>query len=372
MDSKNPMKTIDFEYELPEELIAQTPLPRRDLSRLLVVNRPAGSIEDRKFADLNHFLSAGDLLVANDSRVINARLFGHKRKTGGKVELLLLSQLGPNEWKALIGGRNMHPGVEIVVHDLDGLETDIVATTHQQVFGSQHIVTFNKPTEEFISRTGHVPLPPYIHTHLQDPERYQTVYADRLGSSAAPTAGLHFTQTLISELKSNGVLFETCTLHVGLDTFKPVEVETVSDHTIHSEWISLSQELADQINVVHSRGNRVVAVGTTAARVLETVALRSSGAEGSLQKISQSDELESGKNKRLTMRAFEGTTDLYIYPGYRFRVVDALITNFHLPKSSLMMMISAFAGLELVKQAYARAIEHRYRFLSLGDAMLIL
>jgi S-adenosylmethionine:tRNA ribosyltransferase-isomerase len=367
-------RTADFDYELPPERIAQHPVEPRDSSRLLVLHRDSDQREHRNFGEIGEYLRAGDILVANDSRVIPARLFGRKQDSGGRVELLLLERLGPARWRALAGGRRLRAGTAITLEAQEGQPSAITATITAVLDGAQREVTFNQPLQPYLEEVGHTPLPPYIHELLDDPERYQTVYARPPGSAAAPTAGLHFTGELLLSLREAGVLFETVTLHVGLDTFKPVEVENVAEHTIHSEWATLTPEAARRINDAKLAGGRLVAVGTTTARVLESAALRSAGIAGSLQQLSARDA--AGETSNICpwkpVAAFTGPTDLFIYPGYRFRAVDAVITNFHLPRSSLLMMISAFAGRDLVLEAYREAIARDYRFYSFGDAMLIL
>ncbi|MCI0397868.1 MAG: tRNA preQ1(34) S-adenosylmethionine ribosyltransferase-isomerase QueA [Chloroflexi bacterium] len=368
------MKTADFDYHLPPQLIAQRPLDRRDASRLLVLYRESGRLEHRTFADLIEYLRPGDIVVANDSRVIPARLYGRKLETGGKVELLLLEQLDATRWRALAGGRRLLEGTQIRLDDRGDRPTGLVATVTAVLEGPQREIVFNHPLAGRLDELGHTPLPPYIHEELDDPNRYQTIYARPPGSAAAPTAGLHFTANLLLSLRENGVLFETVTLHVGLDTFKPVETAEVADHTIHSEWARLAPEAAQRINQAKLAGGRIVAVGTTTVRVLETAALRSAGLTGSLATISQRDA--AGETANICpwqpVAAVEGRCDLFIYPGYRFRAVDVLITNFHLPQSSLLMLVSAFAGREQILAAYQAAVEEKYRFYSFGDAMLIL
>lgn len=367
-------RTADFDYKLPPEKIAQQPVEPRDSSRLLVLHRETGRVEHRIFSDIGEYLAAGDILVANDSRVIPARLFGRKNDSGGRVELLLLERLGPARWRALAGGRRLREGTTITLEGQDGHPSALAATITAVLDGAQREVTFSQPLEPYLEEVGHTPLPPYIHEVLDDPERYQTIYARPPGSAAAPTAGLHFTGELLLSLREAGVLFETVTLHVGLDTFKPVEADAVAEHTIHSEWATLTPEAARRINEAKLAGGRLVAVGTTTARVLESAALRSAGIEGSLQQISARDA--AGETSNICpwkpVAAFSGLTDLFIYPGYRFRAVDAIITNFHLPRSSLLMMISAFAGRDHVLATYQTAIARDYRFYSFGDAMLIL
>ncbi|MFW6069141.1 MAG: tRNA preQ1(34) S-adenosylmethionine ribosyltransferase-isomerase QueA [Chloroflexota bacterium] len=368
------MQTSQFDYHLPPERIAQRPVEPRDASRLLVLHRDTGRIEHTHFRNLLQYLRPGDILVANDSRVYPARLYGEKSETGGKVELLLLERLDADRWRALVGGRRVRLGTVISLHEATGQKSELQATITAELEDAQREVTFSSSLDDHLDRLGHTPLPPYIHEELEDAERYQTIYARRQGSAAAPTAGLHFTPDLLLSLRENGVLFETCTLHVGLDTFKPVTADEVSKHDIHTESASLSPEAARRINQAKLAGGRIIAVGTTTARVLETAALRSAGITGSLQNISARDA--SGETTDICpwkpVAAFSGRTDLFIYPGYRFRAVDALITNFHLPQSSLLMMVSAFATREQILGAYKSAIAEEYRFYSFGDAMLIL
>ena len=367
------MRTEDFNYNLPQELIAQRPLSPRDASRLLVLERENGRLAHQHFTDILDYFQPGDILVANNSRVIPARLFGQKQ-TGGKVEILLLEQLDDLRWKALIGGKKMIRGAEILLHDAEGNLTDLKATVTNVLDGPQREIQFNRAINEELEIIGHTPLPPYIHETLDDDERYQTVYSRPPGSAAAPTAGLHFTGDLLLALREKGVLFETVTLHVGLDTFKPVEANEIADHHIHSEWATLSPDTAKRINEAKLAGGRIIAVGTTAVRTLETAALKSAGISGRLQDISARDA--SGETSNMCpwkpVAAFEGPTDLFIYPGYKFRAVDAMITNFHLPQSSLLMLVSAFAGQKAMVTAYETAVQEQYRFFSFGDAMLIL
>lgn len=367
------MKTSDFDYYLPPELIAQRPLLQRDASRLMVLHRNDDQIEHRRFTDVLDYFRPGDVLVVNNSRVIPARLYGRKA-SGGKVELLLLEQRDDGSWKALAGGKRIKEGTTIQLLDHADQETDITATVTAVLDGPQRQITFSQPIDEVLEEIGHTPLPPYIHEELDDAERYQTVYARPQGSAAAPTAGLHFTPELLLALRDKGVILEMVTLHVGLDTFKPVEADDVADHMIHSEWASLGTDAARRINEVKLAGGRLIAVGTTAVRTLETAALRSAGIQGTLQTISQRDA--SGETTNFCpwkpVAAFEGPTDLFIYPGYRYRAVDAMITNFHLPQSSLLMLVSAFASREQIRQAYETAVQEQYRFFSFGDAMLIL
>ncbi len=340
------MKTADFDYDLPEEYIAQTPAEPRDASRLLVLRREADSLEHAIFRDLGDYLRPGDLLVLNRTRVIPARLFGRKIPTGGKVELLLLRREKPQEWEALVGGKGLHPGRRVALGE--GLTAEILA----DLGGPRRRVRFSAPLSPHLEEIGHTPLPPYIHEPLRDPERYQTVYAREPGSAAAPTAGLHFTADLMERLRAQGVRFAEVTLHVGLDTFAPVNENDPREHKIHTEWCRLSPETAATIREVRQAGGRVIAVGTTCVRTLESAA-----------RLASPDAL---------VAPFEGPTDLFILPGYTFRLVDAMITNFHLPRSTLLMLVSAFAGRERILRTYEVAKAAGYRFYSFGDAMLIL
>lgn len=367
------MKTAEFDYDLPADLIAQEPVTPRDASRLLVMDRASRELGHHIFSDLPRFLRPGDIVVANNTRVIPARLHGRKQ-TGGAIEILLLERHGPTEWEALVGGRKVVTDTVIHIDDYLGRETGLTATVTGEKEEALRELRFSEPIDEWLERIGSTPLPPYIHTTLEDPERYQTIYARLAGSAAAPTAGLHFTPDLLLMLREQGVLFETCTLHVGLDTFKPVSAEEIANHTIHSEWATLSPEAARRINEAKLAGGRLIAVGTTSMRVLETAALRSAGITGSLQDISQRDARgeTSGLCPWKPVAAFEEHTDLFIAPGYLFRAVDALITNFHLPRSSLLMLVSALAGHDFIRQAYETAVEAKYRFYSFGDAMFII
>jgi len=368
------MKTSEFEYDLPSELIAQTPIEPRDASRLLVLHRATGNIEHRLFRDIGDYLRPGDLLVANDTKVIPARLFGHKTPTGGKVELLLLRRKDERRWEALVRGRKIRAGTEIRISknpeergetqkssDEPGNAESRIITGQviAELESGKRVIEFDTPLEPLLDKVGVVPLPPYIHAPLADPNRYQTIYARQPGSSAAPTAGLHFTPELMLRLRRRGIEFAYVTLDIGLDTFRPVHEENVEDHRMHTEICQLSPEVAVQINQARLEGRRIVAIGTTAVRVLETAARAASRAN---------DKACAWQ----TVVPFEGPTDLFIYPGFRFRVVDALITNFHLPRSTLLLLVSAFAGRELILHAYQEAIARRYRFYSFGDAMLII
>jgi len=341
------MKTTDFDYHLPESSIAQTPAEPRDSSRLLVLHRGTGELEHRIFHDVSDYLRAGDLLVLNQTRVIPARIFARK-STGGRVELLLLRRRDALTWEALVGGKGLRVGTTVAVDD--GPEAEIMEILE----GSERLVKFSEPIEPYFSKVGHVPLPPYIHEKLNDPERYQTVYAKEPGSAAAPTAGLHFTPQLLDGLKAKGVNIAYVTLHVGLDTFAPVTEDDPETHLIHTEWCELSQDTADLINQTKQSGGRVIAVGTTSVRTLESAA----------------QSLTANSQPLLT--PFIGPTSLFILPGYQFKVVDIMITNFHLPKSTLLMLVSAFAGREKILETYETAIKAGYRFYSFGDAMLIL
>jgi S-adenosylmethionine:tRNA ribosyltransferase-isomerase len=338
----NVMKTSDFDYNLPESSIAQTPAEPRDSSRLLVLHREPGELEHRIFRDVTDYLRAGDLLVLNQTRVIPARIYARK-ETGGRVELLLLRRRDELTWEALVGGEGLRVGKLIKVEE--GPEVEVM----EILDGSERVIKFSEPIQPYFSKVGNVPLPPYIREKLNDPERYQTVYARELGSAAAPTAGLHFTACLLEDLQVKGVKIAYVTLHVGLDTFAPVTEDNPQEHKLHSEWCELPQETADLINQTKQNGGRVVAVGTTSVRTLESATI--------------------GKNGILS---YLGATSVFILPGYRFQVVDAMITNFHLPKSTLIMLVSAFAGRERILETYQIAIQEGYRFYSFGDAMIII
>ncbi len=341
------MKTSDFDYALPASYIAQEPVEPRDASRLLVLHRDTGAIEHRFFRDVGQYLRSGDALVLNRTRVLPARLYARK-STGGRIELLLLRRRDPVTWEVLVGGKGLSVGRSVEVEQ--GPKAQIIATAN----GAERVVRFEEPIESFLSRAGHVPLPPYIHSEPSDPERYQTVYAQEPGSAAAPTAGLHFTPRLLQGIAQEGVQLVYVTLHVGLDTFAPVTENDPARHRIHTEWCQLSSGAAAAIGSAQAAGGRIIAVGTTSVRTLESAA-RNAGPEGIR-----------------SLAPTSGPTDLYILPGFRFTVVDALITNFHLPKSTLLMLVSAFAGRELILHAYDVAKREGYRFYSFGDAMLIL
>ena len=339
------MKTQDFWYYLPEELIAQTPLERRDGSRLLVMDRATGNLTHRHFYDIIDYLNPGDCLVMNDSRVLPARLLGH-RPTGGAVEVLLLRDLGEGAWECLVKpGKKMQEGQEVIFGD-----GELTATIAKVQEDGNRVVQFHYEGIflEVLERLGKMPLPPYIKEELQDQERYQTVYSRELGSAAAPTAGLHFTQELLEKIRAKGVKTAFVTLHVGLGTFRPVKAEEVLEHHMHSELCMMNEQTARILNETKASGGRIVCVGTTSCRTLESLV-----------------------NDDGTFEAKSRWTDIFIYPGYQFKAMDALITNFHLPESTLVMLVSAFAGREHVLNAYRIAVENRYRFFSFGDAMYI-
>ncbi len=339
------MKTSDFDFQLPEELIAQTPLERRDASRLLTLDRESGAVGHHHFYDLPRFLRPGDCLVLNDSRVLPARLIGH-RPTGGACEVLLLVDKGGDLWECLVRpGRKLKPGAQVIFGD-----GQLTATVEEELNDGKRAVRFHYQGIflEILEQLGRMPLPPYIKAELQDQERYQTVYSKVVGSAAAPTAGLHFTPELLEQVREMGVKVCYVTLHVGLGTFRPVKAEEITDHEMHSEFCQISQETADIINETKRNGGRVICVGTTSCRTVESFAA------------------EDG-----TMSERSGWTSIFIYPGYKFKVLDALITNFHLPQSTLIMLVSALAGREHVLAAYEEAVREKYRFFSFGDAMFI-
>lgn len=343
---ENTLKKSDFYFDLPEELIAQTPLERRDSSRMLHLDKVTGEIEHRHFYNLPEYLRPGDCLVLNDTRVLPARLLG-ARKTGGGVELVLLRDLGGGRWECLSRpGRKAKPGTELFFGD-----GELTATVESVAEGGNRIVQFHYEGIflEILERLGKMPLPPYIKEELQDAERYQTVYSRELGSAAAPTAGLHFTPELLDQIRAMGVKVCPITLHVGLGTFRPVKEDEIEDHEMHSEFCIISSETAQAVNETKRNGGRVIAVGTTSCRTLESFAK------------------EDG-----TLEPSSGWTDIFIYPGYHFKCIDALVTNFHLPESTLIMLVSALAGREHILNAYKVAVEERYRFFSFGDSMLIL
>lgn len=340
------MKTSDFWYDLPEELIAQTPLEQRDTSRLLVLDRVTGAVSHKHFYDILDYLKPGDCLVMNDSRVLPARLLGH-RPTGGAVELLLLKDLGDKKWECLAKpGRKLREGQEVVFGN-----GELTATILEVKDDGNRVVEFHFEGIflEVLERLGKMPLPPYIKAELADQERYQTVYSREVGSAAAPTAGLHFTTDLLENIRNKGVKTAFVTLHVGLGTFRPVKAEEISEHHMHSELCMISEQTANLLNETKTAGGRVICVGTTSCRTLESLV-----------------------NEDGTFEEKSKWTEIFIYPGYQFKAMDGLITNFHLPESTLVMLVSAFAGRENVLSAYEQAVQERYRFFSFGDAMCIL
>lgn len=368
------MKLADFDYFLPPECIAQTPAEPRDSSRLMVIHRQTGEIDHRVFRDIGDYLRAGDVLVLNQTRVIPARLHGHKTKTGGAVEVLLLNRLDERRWLALVGGKRMTAGTQLTVKRG---EVQIGAVIEAVRDEAERVICFSEPLEgRLLANLGETPLPPYITTPLSDPERYQTVYSRIEGSAAAPTAGLHFTPDLLIALQRKGIKFAYCTLHIGLDTFAPVKENEIEQHKIHRERAILTPDDARLINEARLSGGRIIAVGTTSSRTLETAAIRSAAygsAENDPASVARTLQRvgDAVCGWRPTM-AIDEETDLYITPGYRFRAVDAMLTNFHLPKSTLLMMVSAFWDRAKLLEAYNIAVEQGYRFYSLGDAMLLL
>lgn len=340
------MKTSDFYYDLPKELIAQSPLSDRSASRLMHLSLKDGSIEHRHFTDILDYLKEGDCLVINDTKVIPARLYGHKEDTGAVIEILLLKRKENDIWECLVKpGKKARPGAKISFGDgcLKGEIIDVVEEGNRLIK-----FTYEGIFEEILDRLGEMPLPPYITKKLEDKNRYQTVYAKHEGSAAAPTAGLHFTKELLEQVKEKGVKIAHVTLHVGLGTFRPVKVEDVTEHHMHSEFYVVEPEQAELINQTKKNGGRVISVGTTSCRTLESA----SGEDG-------------------TLKAGSGWTDIFIYPGYHFKMIDGLITNFHLPESTLLMLVSALAGKERIMHAYEEAVKEKYRFFSFGDAMFI-
>jgi len=348
------MKTSDFDYSLPLELIAQTPVETRDQSRLMVLNRSDGSIEHRRFFEITEYLESGDVLVFNDSRVIPARLNGRKIDSGGRVEILLLRRLEAGVWEVLVKpGKRVSVGTRVEITNeamaSDGREAKVLAEVVGVGQAGIKFISFSDET--LLLEMGKIPLPPYIHAPLTRPERYQTVYARANGSVAAPTAGLHFTSELLGDLEQRGIKCLFVTLHVGLDTFRPVREDDPREHPVYKEYGVLSQEVAGRLSQAKAEGRRIICIGTTTVRIIEEAAQASSPS---------------------LLKPFNGQVGLFILPGYRFRVVDALVTNFHLPKSTLLMLVSAFAGKDLIHRAYEEAISLRYRFYSFGDAMLII
>ena len=341
------MKTSDFFYELPEELIAQDPLEDRTASRLLVLDRNSGEIKHRVFSDVIDYLNEGDCLVINNTRVIPARLIGVKEDTGAKVEVLLLKRLQNDIWETLVKpGKKLRPGAKVVFGD-GRLKAEILEIAQE---GNRLVKFYYEGIfEEILDSLGEMPLPPYITHKLEDKEMYQTVYAKFNGSAAAPTAGLHFTKELLDKIEKKGIKIVGITLHVGLGTFRPVKVEDVNNHHMHTEWYEVDREAAEIINDTKRNGGRIICVGTTSCRTVESVA-----------------------DENGLMSAKTGETDIFIYPGYKFKIMDGLITNFHLPESTLVMLVSAFAGKEKVLSAYETAVGERYRFFSFGDAMILI
>lgn len=341
------MKTSDFYYDLPEELIAQDPLEDRTASKLLVLDRKTGAVKHKIFSDVIDYLNEGDCLVINNTRVIPARLIGEKEGTGGKVEVLLLKRRANDVWETLVKpGKKLKPGAKITFGD-GRLRAEVLEVVEE---GNRLVKFYYEGIfEEILDSLGEMPLPPYITHKLEDKEMYQTVYAKFDGSAAAPTAGLHFTKELLNKIEEKGIKIASITLHVGLGTFRPVKVDDVNNHHMHTEWYEVNAEAADIINETKRNGGRVICVGTTSCRTIESVA-----------------------DENGYMKAKTGETDIFIYPGYKFKVMDGLITNFHLPESTLVMLVSAFAGKENVLAAYETAVKERYRFFSFGDAMILI
>ena len=341
------MKTSDFYYDLPEELIAQDPMEDRTASRLLVLDRKTGAVKHKIFSDVIDYLNKGDCLVINNTRVIPARLIGEKEGTGGKVEVLLLKRRANDVWETLVKpGKKLKPGAKITFGD-GRLRAEVLEVVEE---GNRLVKFYYEGIfEEILDSLGEMPLPPYITHKLEDKEMYQTVYAKFDGSAAAPTAGLHFTKELLNKIEEKGIRIASITLHVGLGTFRPVKVDDVNNHHMHTEWYEVNAEAAEIINETKRNGGRVICVGTTSCRTIESVA-----------------------DENGYMKAKTGETDIFIYPGYKFKVMDGLITNFHLPESTLVMLVSAFAGKENVLSAYETAVKERYRFFSFGDAMILI
>ncbi|RYM06830.1 tRNA preQ1(34) S-adenosylmethionine ribosyltransferase-isomerase QueA [Sporolactobacillus sp. THM7-7] len=342
------MDITEFDYDLPEELIAQTPLKDRAASRLMVINPNKETFDHHHhFGDIIDYLNPGDCLVLNDTKVLPARLIGHKKETGAKIELLLLKQTEGDSWECLAKpAKRVHAGIHIQFGD-----GRLEAVCDKELDEGRRIVTFryNGLFYEILEALGEMPLPPYIKKQLDDPDLYQTVYAKHRGSAAAPTAGLHFTKGLLSRIEKKGIHLVFITLHVGLGTFRPVKVDKIEEHKMHAEFYQMTKDAADTLNKARQEGKRVIACGTTVIRTLETIAAKHDG----------------------SFREASGWTDIYIYPGYRYRAVDAMITNFHLPKSTLIMLVSAFAGKDFILKAYREAVKEKYRFFSFGDAMFI-
>ena len=340
------MQLEDFDYELPEELIAQTPLEKRDSSKLLVLDKNTGEVEHKHFTDIIDYLEVGDTLVLNDTKVIPARLIGEKVDTGAVIEVLLLKDIQDDTWEALTKpAKRVHVGT-IISFGEGMLKAKCIEELDEGI--RRYELIYDGILLEILDKLGTMPLPPYIHEKLEDQNRYQTVYAKNIGSSAAPTAGLHFTKELLKKIKEKGVNIAYVTLHVGLGTFRPVQVENILDHKMHTEYYEMSEDTANLLNETKKNNKKIIAVGTTSVRTLETV-----------------------YNKYNTFKACCGETDIFIYPGYEFKAINYLITNFHLPKSTLVMLVSALAGRENILNAYKKAIQNKYRFFSFGDSMLI-
>ena len=339
------MRTDDFDFELPEELIAQTPLSKRDSSRLLVLNKETGDIEHKVFTDILDYLVEGDVLVLNDTKVMPARIYGVKEETNAAIEILMLKETNDDIWECLVKpAKRIHIGD--VVKFSDKLKAECTSVGEEGIRGFKFI--YDGIFYEILDELGEMPLPPYIHEKLQDKDRYQTVYAKNIGSAAAPTAGLHFTPELLNKIEEKGVIVKYVTLHVGLGTFRPVNVEDVTNHKMHSEFYTMNNDTAMELNKAKAEGRRIISVGTTSTRTLETI----------MQTYN-------------TFKACSGWTEIFIYPGYEFKAINALITNFHLPKSTLVMLVSALAGKDNVLNAYKEAVEEKYRFFSFGDSMFI-
>jgi S-adenosylmethionine:tRNA ribosyltransferase-isomerase len=354
------MDIHDFDYDLPESFIAQAPVEPRDSSKLMILHRSTGAITHRHFRNIIEYIAPGDVLVLNSTRVIPARLHATRADTGGKLEILLLRQLDRLRWRVLVGGKRADVGMQIAFP-----EHSLTAQVVETLDGAERVIEFSASVDHHLNELGEMPLPPYIHERLEDQERYQTVYSREEGSAAAPTAGLHFTPDLLLALREKGVKFAYCELRIGLDTFQPVRVEKIEEHHMHSEWARLTNENAKIINEAKLAGNRVIAVGTTSARTLETAGILSAGGDPAAPQAA--DNICAWR----PVIAFEQDTNLFIYPGYQWRVVDAMITNFHLPKSTLLMMISSLVGRESLLNAYETAKTEAYRFFSFGDAMFI-
>ena len=340
------MSTEDFNYDLPEELIAQTPLENRSDSKLMIVNKETGEVNHEVFKNIINYLDKGDVLVLNDTKVIPARIIGEKEDTKAVIELLLLKDLGNDTWECLSRPqKRLH--VDSIISFGDGLLKAKVISKEEE--GITHVkLIYNGILMEILDKLGTMPLPPYIHEKLKDQDRYQTVYAKNIGSAAAPTAGLHFTKELLKDIEDKGIIIKYVTLHVGLGTFRPVEVSDVTKHKMHTEYYEMNKDTADCLNKAKKEGRRIIAVGTTSTRTLETI-----------------------MTKYNEFKECCGNTDIFIYPGYEFKAIDALITNFHLPKSTLLMLVSAFSSKEIMLNAYKEAINNKYRFFSFGDAMFI-